>query len=52
MTGISDKGLQIFQNAADFEKLDSLSVNKTKVTKAGVEELKRARGKYGISVIY
>jgi hypothetical protein len=49
-TGITDKGLALFQSVADFEKLDLLTLLNTKVTKAGVDALAKARGTKAIYV--
>ena len=43
-TAVTDKGLQVFQNVKDFPKLDLLTLSRTKVTKAGLDALSKARG--------
>jgi hypothetical protein len=50
-TYVTDKGIQIFQSARDFGKLNLLMLSKTRVTQKGVDKLEKARGNRFINIM-
>ena len=51
-TGITDRALRAFHSPADFSKLTVLYLHRTKVTKAAVDQLIKARNSKNFRVYY